>query len=140
MLALLTALPSLLGGLFGSINGITNAISNEKIAAITAKTDVDRIQSQERVLQLQSQRDVLIADASVSKLDLYIRSLIAIGPAFYLLKIFLWDKVLASWTSGTTDPIDPNLWNVVMIILGFYFVSATSTTIANMFTRPKPRT
>ena len=137
MWALLTAIPSLISGLFGSINGITSAIANERIAAITATTDETRIQSQERVLQLQSQRDVLIADAAHSKLDLYIRSLIAIGPATYLLKIFLWDKVLAAWTSGTTDPIDPHLWNVVMIILGFYFVSATTTTVARMFASRK---
>ena len=49
MLALFTALPSLISGLFGTVNGITNAIANEKIAAITATTDEARIAAQERV-------------------------------------------------------------------------------------------
>jgi hypothetical protein len=139
MLALFTAIPSLISGLFGSINGITSAIANERIAAITAKTDAERIAAQERVNSLTLQRDVLVADAAHSKLDLYIRSLIALGPASYLIKIFLWDKVLASWTNGTTDRIDANLWNVVMVVLGFYFVAATTTTVAQMFARPQPR-
>ena len=139
MLALFTALPSLISGLFGTVNGITNAISNEKIAALTATTDQDRIAAQERVNSLSMQRDVLVADAAHSKLDLYIRSGIALGPMFYLLKIFIWDKVLASWTNGTTDPLDANLWQVIMVTLGFYFVAATTTTVAQMFARPKPR-
>lgn len=133
MWAILTALPSLLSGLFGTVNGITNAIANEKIAALTATTDRDRIAAQERVNSLSVQRDVLVADAAHSKLDLYIRSLIALGPASYLLKIFLWDKVLATWTNGSTDPIDANLWTVVMVVLGFYFV----TTTARMFALKK---
>lgn len=137
MLALLAAIPSLFAGIFGTINSITSAISNEKIAAITATTDEARIASTERVAQLQQQRDVLIADSAHSSLDLYIRSFIAIGPAAYLLKIFLWDKVLAYWTNGSTDPIDMNLWNVVMIILGFYFVSATATTVSRIFASRK---
>lgn len=126
MWAILTAIPSLITGLFGTVNSITSAIANEKIAQINARTDDERIQSQERVSQLQAQREVLIADAQHSKLDLYIRSMIAIGPASYLLKIFLWDKVLAAFTNGSTDPIDPNLWRVVMVVLGFYFVSTTA--------------
>jgi divalent metal cation (Fe/Co/Zn/Cd) transporter len=128
---------SFFSGLFGTVNSLTAAISNEKIAAITATTDAERIHSQEKVAQMQQQRDVLIADAQHSKLDLYIRSIIAIGPAGYLLKIFLWDKVLAAWTHGTTDPIDTNLWQVVMVILGFYFVSATTTTVARIFASRK---
>ena len=137
MFAFITAIPSLISGLFGSINAITAAISNEKIAAITAKTQEEQIAANERVAQLQQQRDVLIADAQHSKLDLYMRSLIAFGPAMYLLKIFLWDKVLAAWTNGTTDRIDANLWQVVMVILGFYFVSATTTTVARIFASRK---
>jgi hypothetical protein len=133
MWAILTALPSLISGLFGTVNGITNAIANEKIAAMTAKTDQERVAAQERVNSLSIQRDVLVADAAHSKLDLYMRSLIALGPACYLLKIFLWDKVLAAWNNGSTDPIDANLWNVVMVILGFYFL----TTTARMFTTPR---
>jgi hypothetical protein len=83
LLSLAGALPSL-----GTVNGITNAISNEKIAALTATTQQEQIASQERSNTLQMRRDVLIADATHGSWDIWIRSAIAIGPASYLLKIF----------------------------------------------------
>lgn len=138
MLSLLSFLP----GIFSTINGITNAISNEKIAALNATTQEEQIAASERVATLQAQRDVLISDLSVSRLDIYLRSLIALGPTSYLLKIFLWDKVIGSFShcSGTTapgtcitfdtDPIDPNLWNVIMVIIGFYFLHAVGSSIS----------
>jgi hypothetical protein len=135
--SLLGGLPAFFSGLFGSVNALTAAISNEKIAAITATTDAERIKSQERVAQMQQQRDVLIADAQHSNLDIYMRTLIALGPASYLLKIFLWDKVLGSWTNGSTDVISPELWQTVMIILGFYFVSGTAITVSKIFAARK---
>jgi hypothetical protein len=138
----------LTGGFFTSvtstINSITAAISNEKIAALNAKTDQERIAAEERASQLQSQRDVLIADASQSKLDLYVRSLIALGPTSYLIKIFLYDKVIGSFVGCgvkdapgycahyNTDPLDPNLWTVVSVVLGFYFIATASISISKI--------
>lgn len=132
MLQLLLGLPGLISGAFGTINGITSAIANEKLAQITATTEKERILSGERVSTLEARRDVLIADAAHGSLDIWIRSSIAIGPALYLLKIFLWDKVLGAWTYGTTDPLDPNLWQVVMVVLGFYFLSETTVKVARI--------
>ena len=115
---------SLLPGVFSTINNITNAISNEKIAAINATTDQERVAAQERVASLQAQRDALIAESNRSKLPIYIQSLIAIGPTVFLTKVFIYDKVLSL---GSTDRLDPNLWNVVMVVLGFYFISSMFT-------------
>jgi hypothetical protein len=137
LLSLIGGLPGLISGLFGTINGITNAISNEKIALITAKTQEEQIAANERIDQLRQQRDVLIADASHGSWDIWVRTLIAIGPAVYIAKIFLWDKVLGSLTHGSTDPLDPNLWNVVMVVLGFYFLSFTSTKVASLLAARK---
>lgn len=125
-------LVGLLPGVFSSITSITAAISNAKIAAINATTDQARIAAEEEVSVLQAKRDVLIADASQSKLDLYMRSLIAVGPAVYLTKIFIYDKVLQQWTLGNTDPLDPNLWNVIMVVLGFYFLATASISISKI--------
>lgn len=117
---------------FSTINSITSAISNAKIAAINATTDQERIAAEAEVETLQARRDVLIADAAQSHVDIYIRSLIAIGPAVYLTKIFIWDKVLNAWTNGNTDPLDPNLWNVIMVVLGFYFLATASISISKI--------
>lgn len=117
----------LLPGAFNTILGITNAISNAKIAAINAKTEQERIVAEEHVKSLELQRDVLIEDAKHSKLDLWVRTVIASGPAFILCKIFFYDKGLGWGTTeiGNTD----YLWNVIMVVLGFYFV----TNIASFF-------
>lgn len=134
---LLTQLPSLLSGLFGTVNSITSAISNEKIAALTATTQQDQIAANERVAQLQQQRDVLIADSAHGSWDVWVRSLIAIGPALYIFKIFVIDKVFGFLFHTSTDALDPNLWSVVMTVLGFYFLSSTSTKIASIFASRK---
>ena len=126
------AIPGLIGGLFGTINSITNAISNEKIALLTATTQQEQIAANERINALQQRRDVLIADAAHGSLDIWIRSIIAIGPALYLFKIFVIDKVFGFIFHTTTDTLDPNLWNVVMVVLGFYFLSETSTRITRI--------
>lgn len=129
---MLSFLLSLLPSALSTINGITNAIANERIALINSKTDQERIASLERIGELQARQNVLIADASHSSLDLWIRSLIALGPTAFLLKIFIWDKVLQSVTSGSTPAIDANLWGVITAVLGFYFLSSAAIGIAKI--------
>src|SRR5215831_9173091 len=119
-----TSILSLLPGVFSSLNSITQSITNERISALNAKTDQERIASEERVSQLQAQRDVLIEDSKHSKLDIWMRTIIASGPAFILCKIFFYDKLGFGTTEiGNTD----YLWNVIMVVLGFYFLSSTAS-------------
>lgn len=121
-------------GITNTINGITSAIANERIAAISATTDKARIQAQENVATLQAKRDLMIAESTHSKLPILMQSLIAIGPAAVLLKIFLWDKVIGAYMGCvgitgpecnlySTDALDGNLWAVVTAVVGFYFLS-----------------
>lgn len=63
-----------------------------------------------------------------------IRPLIALPVAVFLGKIFIWDKVLG-W--GSTDALDPNLWNVVMVIIGSYFGGRSLEKVAQVFSRRK---
>lgn len=146
MWSFITAIPGLLSGLFGSINHITDAISNEKIAGLNAKTQEEKIASDERVQTLSARRDVMIAEAGTSRLNIYIRSLIALGPASVLLKIFLWDKVVGSFAGcsgaepGTckvfvTDALDPNLWAVITAVVGFYFLTEVGLGVARIIKR-----
>lgn len=135
MWALITGLPGLISGAFGTINGITKALTDARIAQINAVTQQEKITADERVMTLQARRDVMIAEAgSGSRLNLIIRSVLAIGPASVILKLFLWDKVIGSLvgcsqapkgTCGifTTDTLDANMWTVITVVLGFYFVS-----------------
>lgn len=123
---------SLIPGLFNTINGITSAIANERIKQINAKTEQEKIASQERINSLQAKRDVLVAESGRSNINAIIRGCIGAGVAFLLTKIFVWDKALGDWTQGHTDPLDPNLWNVVMATIGFYFVYEASVNTARI--------
>lgn len=140
MFALLSGLgsiPTIISGLFSTVNGITQAISNEKIALINATTEREKIEINERITSLSAQRDVLVADSAKSSVDMWMRVFAAVGPVSYITKVFLWDKVIGSFAgcSGhtapgtceifTTDPVTADQWYVVLIVLGFYFVHST---------------
>ena len=121
---------SLIPGLLNTVNGITTAISNERIARINADTDQEKVEIDERIKTLEAQRDVLIADSVHSNLDLTMRTILAAGPAFILLKIFMVDKVF-----DLTTTLSPELWNVIMVTVGFYFLHNTVVGTAKEFNK-----
>jgi len=144
----IAGLSSFFKGLFGSIDHVTDAISNEKIAVINAKTQEEQISAQERVNSLTLRRDVMIAEAATSSLNVRMRFMLALGPCYILLKIFIWDKGIGPFFGCVgkltgeaaqaclrfqTDSLDPNLWGVVMAVLGFYFLCEGGITIAKVF-------
>lgn len=146
MWELITGLPGLISGLFGTINGITKALSDAKIAAIKANTEEEKIAAQERVNTLQARRDVLIAEAGVSKANIFVRSIFAVPVIIVIWKLLVWDKVIGSLvgcsqaprgTCGifTTDPYDDNQWKIVMIVIGFYFLYEGATAVTRLAKR-----
>ena len=136
MLSFLGLIFPFLSGIAPTISSIIGQIANEKIAAINATTDVERIHAQERVSALEARRDAMIAEATHPwTLNGLIRGLIALGPMVFLLKVFIYDKVLQSVTHGSTDALDPNLWWVVQTTLGFYFLAETGIGVARIFAR-----
>lgn len=122
---MLNLLFTVIPGLFTTINGITTAISNERIKKIQAKTDEERIAADENIKTLEARRDVLLNAQDRSKLDIYGRSIIGYSVGFFLSKIFIWDKALGSWTGGHTDPLSPELGWVVSATVAFYLVTTT---------------
>lgn len=120
MLSTILSFLGLLPKAFDTVNNITNAIANEKIAGMQATTQQDKIASDERVSALNNQMQVLLADSKISSIDLWLRTAIASGPAFILCKIFFYDKALG-WGTTEISSGDP-LWNVIMVVLGFYFL------------------
>ena len=132
---MILSLLSLIPGLFTTVNGITTAISNERLKLIQAKTDQEKIASQERISSLQAKRDVLIAESGRSNINAIIRGSIGGSVAFLLGKIDVWDKALGEWTGGRTDALDPNLWNVIMATIGFYFMYEAAVNTARIVKR-----
>ena len=119
MFSLLTGLLGLLPTISNTINSITQAIANEKIAQIQATSEEDKARIDEHIKTLEAKRDVLIAETGHSNVDLWMRIGLSIGPSIYLTKIFIWDKVLG-W--GSTSDLSNNLWQVVTAVIGFYFL------------------
>lgn len=118
-----------LSGITDAINGVSKALSDARIAAINAKTEQERIAAEERVKTLEAnlkaletRRDVLVSESQVSKANIYTRTFIALPIGILFWKLFVWDKALGQWTHGRTDILSPELWQVIMVVLGFYFL------------------
>jgi hypothetical protein len=65
------------------------------------------------------------------------RFVLAFGPAVYLSKLFIWDKMLGL---GRTDDLSNNLWYVAMTVVGFYFLQWTVSRTARVVSRWFPPT
>lgn len=130
------AILGLIPGAFTTINGITNAISNQKIAAIKAKTEEERIAANERVKVLEARRDVLLSAQSRSKLPIIIQSGLGLCGLVVLAKMAIWDKVIGSamkcagdlgklpgCETFRTDPLGQDLSLLVGATIAFYLVT-----------------
>lgn len=113
------------------IGTIATKIAAAYEARQKAVTDTQKIQADERIKTLEARRDVMVAEAG-SPINAVIRAGIAIGPMLYLLKIFVWDKVLGL---GSTDALSSELWEVVKATLAFYFLYEAATTVARIAKR-----
>jgi len=140
MSAILSAL-GLLPKAFDTLNGVVNAIRDEKIVQLNAKTDQERIASQERQTQLEARRDVLIAEASNPRwgwINASVRLLLALNVILLTTKLLTVDKVIGSLHGCTneiilarpdncylfrTDALGQDLWGLVALVFGFYFLS-----------------
>lgn len=117
------------------LSALTGGVAKELAAAYRAheeaQTDQERVAAQERISRLQSIADVQKAEAG-SPLNALLRAYIAIGPATYLFKIYMVDKVLG-W--GSTDNLSPELWQIAWVVIGFYFLHETVTGTARIAKR-----
>jgi hypothetical protein len=117
------------------LSALTGGVASELAAAYRAheeaQTDAARVAADERIKQLRSIADVQKAEAG-SPINALIRGYIAIGPATYLFKIFMIDKVLGL---GSTDNLSPELWQIAWVVLGFYFLHETVTGTARIVSR-----
>lgn len=124
-----TTILGLLPSIFTSLNSIAGAIANERIAALNATTDQARIVAEENVAMLTAKRDLMIADSQRSSLDIWVRASLAFPIVFILNKVFVYDKGLGL---GTTDKFDPLQWQIVMAVIGFYFLYTGAITLARI--------
>jgi hypothetical protein len=117
------------------LSALTGGVAQELAAAYRAhedaQTDAARIAADERIKKLQAISDLQRAEAG-SPINAFVRAYIAIGPATYLFKIYMIDKVLGL---GSTDNLSPELWQIAWVVLGFYFLHDTVTGTARIVSR-----
>lgn len=134
---MLFTLLGLIPDAFKTVNGITAAISNERLKNIQAVTDRQRISTEERIKHLEAIRDVRLAKTE-NPLTALMMFVYGVGPAVILTKIYIWDKTIGSLygcagkhgsdfgcETFTTDPLDANLWWVITAQIAFYFIAKT---------------
>ena len=122
------------------IGALTGPVAAQLAAALkerqNATTEQARIAADERIRKLQAMRDVQVAEAG-SRINAIMRFFIALGPAIYIFKIFAIDKVICPALGGAcrTDPLTPELWQVVTYVIGFYFLVEGGTMVARIVKR-----
>lgn len=62
----------------------------------------------------------------------WVRPLWAMPFIIWTWKVVVWDKVLAGWTNGTTDPLDGQIGVLCTTVAGAYFIGRSAETITRI--------
>ena len=106
------------------IEKIADSIAKYQSAKAQAETDEKRMEYDLKIKMLEERAKVLINESPKSP-SAWVRTWIGAVIAFFLTKVYIGDKALGQWTGWTTDNLSPELWQVVMIVITFYFVYET---------------
>jgi hypothetical protein len=109
---------SILLSLINPLSTIASKIVEARIATANATTDREKIAAEERVKTLEQRRAVLVAESG-SRTNQFIRAGFALPFVIYNSKLVVWDKVLGL---GTTDGLSPELFQIELACIGFYFL------------------
>lgn len=102
--------------LINPVSAIAKQIAQYEIAKQNAQTDQARIEADKQIAALQAKQAVLVAESN-SPGNIIMRAWLAFPPSFIVAKILIWDK-----TVGGTTTLSPDLWRLIWIVYGFYFV------------------
>lgn len=112
----------LLSFVTGPLSSISNDLKEAYQSKLNAKNDSERIAAEERIALLEARKTSILA-AQSDPFERFVRIGFALGFLLYINKILIWDKVLAL---GTTDPLSADLWNLLYIVVGGYFVDTVT--------------
>lgn len=106
----------------GGVAAITKSIREIRKDELDAKNTADRIKAEKEIATLEARRSVLVAEAK-SNWNVAFRAFMALPFVVFVWKTVAYDKVLGL---GSTDNLSPELWNLMMVVYGFYFVYETA--------------
>lgn len=97
---------------------LTGAIERAYTKKLEAETDAKRLAAEYELEHLK-QRAQIIANAQSDPFERFIRIFWTLPFVIYTWKLIVWDKIL---TWGVTDNLSPELWSIMWIVLGGYFI------------------
>lgn len=103
----------------GGIAAIGAELRQAYEAKLQAQTDAEKLAAEETIARLEAQQSILLAEQG-RWLTAWVRPAIALPFVIYLWKLIIYDKVLGY---GSTDDLSPNLWNMMTVIIGAYFLT-----------------
>lgn len=124
----------IIGAILGPvINGLLTAQKQKLDAA--GSTEARKVEIAAKAIDLDKREAELNAQIIVAEqgnwLTRSIRPLLALPVVILLFKILVYDKALGQWTHGRTDPLDANLWGVVMAVVVAYMGGRTAEKVAD---------
>lgn len=108
----------ILGLLSGPLSQISNDLKEAYQSKLAAKNDAERIQADERISVLEARKSTILA-AQSDPIERWVRVGFAFPFVLYINKLIIWDKLLGL---GVTDNLSSDLWQILWIVLGGYFV------------------
>lgn len=121
-----------LSGLAPMITHVSDDITRLKVAHVQADSDEKKQNIAAQIAEAQARQNVLVAEAW-SRVNSLMRAAIAFGPMIYINKYYFFDKVIGSFFGNScnkagecsifsTDGINDQMGQVLMAVIGFYFV------------------
>lgn len=105
-------------GLINPLKVIAQQIAEVQKKKIDAENTEKKLEYDERIKILESRRDSILA-AQADPFERWVRIGFAVPFVFFVWKLVVWDKILG-W--GVTDNLSEDLWTILYIVLGGYFV------------------
>lgn len=121
----------------GGLASITKQLSEAYREHKNAETEQERIAANERIKVLEAQRDVLVAETANGGFASWIRPLFALPFVIYIWVLVVYDKIICNWAgwSCATDPLGDNLTDIMMIVIGAYFIGRSAEKITRIARR-----
>lgn len=135
IIGLIPTILTTLTGLGTTASSISKNITDLKMKQVEATSNTERAKLEAEIQALQFKKDVLVANAG-NRMFTIATFALAIGPISYVLKYYLWDKVMASFVgcngetakliegckSFATDPISPEMAVAMTAVIGFFLL------------------
>ena len=127
-------------GLAGPISEAIRSVNDLKTKRLTVESDKERALIDAELREAEGRKAVLVAEAGnriAGAINAAMRAALAIGPIAYVLKYYLWDKVVGSFagcanlpkgkqpdhcSTFVTDGLNPEMAAVLTAVIAFYLL------------------